>query len=215
MTPEQEIRAAAIQAAASFCAPIGYVQGGVIPNPEDLLFVADVFCGYIEDGWQRALEINATGAKDQDANAGRGTDDTAADVEKPSEPMDLLRDVELREQQPAGDAEVTFDPDPVTIPQAVPVATPEPAPTQAADTSANVIPIGGRGNGGQPQNETRLKIEKMRRKVAEQIVSEAQTAKAREHKDRLRERAEERGVSDFVMDIDGQLVAVGAYLASL
>lgn len=83
MTPEQEIRAAAISAAATFCAPIGGASNGHIPAPEDVLFVADVFYGYVQGGWEEALKVYATSEKQQAAPT--------------------VRNVELREGPPVED----------------------------------------------------------------------------------------------------------------
>lgn len=193
MTPEQEIRAAAVQAAASFCAPIGSA-GQSIPDMEDVLFVADVFKGYVENGWEAALQIYATSAKQQVSQSGQ--------------------DVELREQHPVQD---------VQLPQAeAPTQQPLTPSAPATDVvpeieppSADVIPIEARGVVTKKQVKSRTYLDKIKAKRAEGIAKMAKVAKTEEHKERLREDAQESGLLDFPVRINGQDIELGRYLASL
>jgi hypothetical protein len=207
VTPEQELRALAIQAAASHCAARDV-------SLEDVVFVADVFCGYIQDGAERALQIDAAGTRQVQLEPGMG------DTSPAEGPAPVVRDVELREERSVEDVPVSFDPDPVTVMRAVqdtesapvePSASgPEPNPP-----SADIIPLAARGSTTPQQSSARHKIEKLRREAANKILAEAKSAKALEHKRRLYEKAEEKGLCNLLLEIDGQTRELGPYLESL
>lgn len=195
MTPEQEIRAAAISAAATFCAPIGGASNGHIPAPEDVLFVADVFYGYVQGGWEEALKVYETSEKQQDAPA--------------------VRNVELRESPPPEDIllpELESPPTPPHPAETLPMAATPKAPERP---DADVIPLEARGAATKGQSKARLHVDKIRRQRAEQILNQARVAKAEEHKLRLIDEARDAGLHGFPVEINGQTQELGSYLASL
>ena len=204
MTPEQEIRAAATQAAATFCAPLG-------SSFDDLLFVAKVFEAQITEGPEAALRVYATGQP-------------SAVTQDAPEPEPAVKDVELREQEhPVGDIlMMSFDDDPPTIPRINPApqaASEAPAVAASAPVpepqTADVIPLAVRGTVDGKQDKARRKIEGMRHQRAQKLVQQAKTAKVPAHKERLRDEADEAGLTEFQIEIDGKLQVLGAYLASL
>lgn len=212
MTPEQEIRAVAIQAAGAFCAPISPVLGQQIPNLEDVLFVADVFAGYIEGGWENALRVNATDEKKQQG-----------DGEGPVQ-SGQVETVELREQaSPAGEFEVKFDPDPFpTLPAGhdeqtatEPASSATSAPEPTEERTADVIPLAARGKVDPVQATARRKIEKVRHDRAMSFLNQARTAKAPEHKNRIKDEVELNELSGVMLEIDGRVQSLGSYLAKL
>lgn len=195
MTPEQEIRAVAIQAAASFCAPISGVAARQIPNLDDVLFVADVFYGYVQGGWEEALRIDATSEKQQQESH--------------------VKSVELREQTPAQGTSPSR-PEPQPEPPAPVPPTPEPASTNEGETPiADIIPIEARGVVTKEQSSARRAVDRIKRKRAEKIVNEFKVAKVEEHRQRLREEAEESGLLGFLVTVNGRELELGSYLASL
>lgn len=204
MTPEQEIRAVAIQAAGAFCAPFSHVQNGVIPNPEDVLFVADVFYGYIQDGATEALRINATSDKS----------------DQPS-----IQSVQLREQAMQLASGSTASAPPAIPKQPVapkrpdastPPVAPEPPAKPRREDPANVIPMADRGTGSKKQEGFLNIVEKTRRGRAEALLKESAVAKTAQHKRKLIDQAHDAGVGDFVLDVgSGEMQQLGTYLASL
>ena len=212
MTPEQEIRAAALQAAATLCAHFTTVETQQIPGFVDIQFVSAVFEVQIAEGPEAALRLyeasQAPPAVTQDA----------------PEPEPAVKDVELREQEhPVGDIlMMSFDDDPPTIPRINPapqaaseapaVAASAPAPEPQ---TADVIPLAVRGTVDGKQDKARRKIEGMRHQRAQKLVQQAKTAKVPAHKERLRDEADEAGLTEFQIEIDGKLQVLGAYLASL
>ena len=195
MTPEQEIRAAAISAAATFCAPIGGASNGHIPAPEDVLFVADVFYGYVQGGWEEALKVYATSEKQQG--------------------VPTVRNVELRESPPVEDillSELESQPVPPHPAEILPAAD---AREEPEPRDADVIPMAARGVVTQEQSSARRAVDRIKRQRAMKIFNQAQVAKAAEHKQRLIEEAEDAGLHDFVLEIKGESLVLGSYLASL
>jgi type IV secretory pathway VirB10-like protein len=195
MTPEQEIRAAAISAAATFCAPIGGASNGHIPAPEDVLFVADVFYGYVQGGWEEALKVCATSEKQQ--------------------AMPTVRNVELRESPPMEDIllpELESPPTPPHPAETFPAAT---APKAPERRDADVIPLEARGVVTKEQSSARRAVDRIKRQRAMKIFNQAQVAKVAEHKQRLIEEAEDAGLQDFVLEVEGKPLVLGSYLASL
>lgn len=195
MTPEQEIRAAAISAAATFCAPIDGASNGHIPAPEDVLFVADVFYGYVQGGWEEALKVYATSEKQQ---------------ETPT-----MRNVELRESPPVEDILLPeLESQPVPPHPAETLPTP-PTSREPERREADIIPLEARGVVTKEQSSARRAVDRIKRQRAMKIFNQAQVAKAAEHKQRLIEEAEDAGLQDFVLEIKGESLVLGSYLASL
>lgn len=198
MTPEQELRAVAIQAAASLCAPVSPVDRQEIPQVENVLFVADVFQGYIQGGWKQAMAVYETAARKEEAEAA------------PEEPV---KDVELRER--AVEPDILAEEAAAELParEFVPSRETEgdPEPTQVAD----VIPMQARGVVTKEQSKASQYLNRIKRERAAGILKQASVAKTAEHKDRLRNEASEAGLDNFVMTINGVERSVGEYLASL
>lgn len=184
---EQQIRAAAIQASAALCAPITSVSGGEVASVTDVLFVADVFAGYIESGWAAALQIHDNGARQESAHP----------VVPPAEPP-----VRAVPDAPA------VQPEPVPA-EGKTESAPPPEPDSGKVIKAKF------GTGGSSQGEARSKIERIRKESADQILAQAKVAKVRAHKDRLIDEAETRGLEDFPVVIKGATMTLGAYLSSL
>lgn len=197
MTPEQEIRAAAVQAAATFCGPLK-------SSFEDVQYVAGIFAVHITDGPEAALRLH------------EASQPPAEPASAPEAPTTAVKNVELREERPVEDVEVFFEPDPLNVTQAAEedVDTAPEVPVLEGPP-ADVIPITARGAVPQAQNSARRKIEKMRHERAVKILNLAATAKAIEHKRRLADEAEEAGLFEYRMEIDGQVRELGPYLASL
>lgn len=187
MRPEQEVRAAAIQAAAAFCAPIGGVADRQIPSPEDVLFVADVFAAYIESGWEAALRVVSTSeeqsAAESAGNVGphRRTPEQTAASPKPH-------------------------PQPVTPESSLPT------PVQARQGGADVIPIEARGGVSGKQAKAAGVVRRIKRTRAEGILREFGAAKAEGHRNRLRKEAEESGLLDHPVTVGGREVKLGELL---
>lgn len=197
MTPEQTMRASAIAAAAAFCAPFSGVDDGKIPALEDVLFVADVFHGYIEGGWQEALGIYATGDKQQDAPKVH-----SVELREESTPVEDILLSEPEAQAPSG---------PPPHPSEAP-----PEEGQGEGPDADVIPIEVRGHVTKEQNRARRMVDKIRRDRAMKIFNQSRVAKSEEHKHRLLDEAEQAGLLDYVLRIEGQPpLELGAHLASL
>lgn len=182
---EQQIRAAAIQASAAFCAPLTHVNGGEVASVTNVLFVADVFAGYIEGGWTAALQIHDGGSQAGPADP----------VIPPVEPP--VRAVPDEPDPQPG----PVDENPDTSP------APEPDPGNVIEAKF--------GTGGNKQGAARSKIEKIRKDHADRILAQASVAKVRAHKDRLIGEAEDCGLEDFPVVIKGKTMTLGSYLASL
>lgn len=200
MTPDQEIRAEAIKAAAALCAPVSPVDDQQIPNVEDVLFVADVFKGYIDQGWEEALRLHSLSGTQQ----------------APS-----VRTVELREQQPVEDVplpeQVQTSPGPTSAPEPAVEPTPEPAIATKVpkESMADIIPIEARGTVTKEQGAARRMVDRIRYQRAEQLFKQAQVAKSEDHKQRLRDEMEGAGLANVVISIEGRKQELGQYLASL
>lgn len=235
MDEAQQVRAVAIQAAAAFCAPIGYVEGGTIHSPEDVLYVAGVFEEYVKGGWEAGLQASTLGIKNltnddenpvknqgnvedvelreqQQAPAGVTTG-PAEGPSDPQEPIDLLREVQQDEQRNAAarEAVVSFDADPVSITG----NTPQIAPVIGSGSAMEPAPSGamtGLGTVTSIQATARSKIERLRKGRAEQFANLARTAKVQEHKNRLRDDIAEADLLDYQLMIDGKLWKLKDYL---
>lgn len=182
MTADQRVRAVAIQSAAAFCAPATPI--------EDVLFAADVFAGYIEGGWQRALQVHSSGNTQEQPD---------------------VQSVELREQAtPEAPASHEEQPPKVDAP-----APPEQSPPSSVDEHAEVIPLAARGTVSKKQTEARRIIDRNRRERAKYFLNQAKVAKAQEHKMRLLDEVAEAQLDDFVMEIDGRMQKLGAYIRNL
>lgn len=196
MDREQEIRAAGIQAAAAFCAPISYVNDGQVPGIEDVLFVADVFASYIQGGWQTALQVHGEGRRE--------------------EPLPLVQDVELREtgtEPTAGPGEPHRPPSPISLAPATPS---EPEPSSELPTSiADIIPLEARGAPSKVQLGARRAIERGKAQRAERILAVARVAKTEEHRDRVLEDLKSSGLEGFEVEVNGVPQELGSYLPSL
>lgn len=189
MTPEQEIRAVAIKAAASFCAPFSDVRGQHIPNVEDVLFVADVFYGYVQGDWEEALKVSTTSDKQ----------------EQPAQ------DVELCEQHQVQDAHSSQP----TEADASPSSVKPPTPSEGDAPIADIIPIEARGAVTKRQTKAQAYFNKIKEERATKLLKLATVAKTEEHKERLREDAQEFGLVDFPVSVNGREMELGQYLASL
>ncbi|MFE0472482.1 hypothetical protein ACFW2V_12800 [Streptomyces sp. NPDC058947] len=194
MTPDQEIRAAAIKAASALCAPVSPVDDQQIPNVEDVLFVADVFKGYIEQGWEEALRIHNLG------NA---------------QPSDSVRDVELREQKSIEDVHLVEPAPPAESAAPAGPLLPTQGVKEQGETVADIIPIQARGTVTKEQSEARRAVDRVRRQRAEQIVNQARVAKTSEHKQNLLDQTEAAGLLDFPVEVEGGRQELGAFLQSL
>lgn len=183
LSADQRIRAAAMQSAAAFCDPSVKI--------EDVIFAADVFAGYIQGGWQRALQVYATG----DHNP---------------EPTQGPQDVELREQAspPSG------APAPPEVPASTPPAPPEPGPS-TPETTADVIPMSARGKVTEKQLAARVKVDRPRRQRAESFLRQGQSAKAEQHRELLMTDIEKAGLEDFVLEHKGEMRQLGEHLRIL
>ena len=171
MNPDQQIRAAAAQAAATLMAPVQ-------PLPADYVAVAEVVEAFIRDGKQAAFAICFT-----------------------EQPQEL----------PAAAPE-----------QAAPVAAPEPPPAPAAEPEpenrqpdAEVIPLAARGKTSVKQETASKIVRDTKRKRVDSIVAEASMAKVKAHKERLINDADDAGLSDYAIVIEGKPTTLGAYLESL
>lgn len=106
-------------------------------------------------------------------------------------------------------------------PQAGPVASPpprpepQPEPAPAAEPEAEVIPLAARGQVSSKQEGARRIIEKQRKARVDALVAQATVAKAKAHKQRILDEAEENRLTDYPIVINGEPITLGAYLASV
>lgn len=181
MTPEQEMRKAAISAAAAFCATRTVA-------PEEVIFAADVFARYIEEGSMAALQVVAMSVPQ----------------------VGVSQEAELRERgTPA--PPVAADPRPAPVLSAVPAQPPAPE----AESAADVISLAARESAPARHNPARERIERQRKDRADNILAKAQVAKLPEYRQQLIRDAEEHGLADFEVRVNGEPRALGAYLRSL
>lgn len=185
---DQQVRATAIQAAASFCAPLSDAASG-IPDVTDVLFVADVFAAYIEKGWEEALRVRCTS----------GTEDAHLQVVGESQSI-----------------AASSTPAPVTPGPEAPLAPPaQPEPEAVERRHADVIPLEARGVVRPEQSAARKKVDKVRREGAERVVKQARVAKTPEHLHRITTDAEDAGLLGVMLMVDGELRTVKSYLDEL
>lgn len=102
---------------------------------------------------------------------------------------------------------------PVASPPSQPEPQPEPAP--AAEPEAEVIPLAARGAVSSKQEGARRIIEKQRKARVDALVAQATVAKAKAHKQRILDEAEENRLTDYPIVINGEPITLGAYLASV
>lgn len=106
-------------------------------------------------------------------------------------------------------------------PQAGPVASPpsrpepQPEPAPAAEPEAEVIPLAARGQVSSKQEGARRIIEKQRKARVDALVAQATVAKAKAHKQRILDEAEENRLTDYPIVINGEPITLGAYLTSV
>lgn len=99
-------------------------------------------------------------------------------------------------------------------PEAAPVV--EEAPEgQHPERDADVIPLAARGTVQPKQEGARRIIEKHRKERVDSLIAQASVAKAKTHKRRLLDEAEENNLLDYAIVIDNEPTTVGAYLGSL
>lgn len=91
-------------------------------------------------------------------------------------------------------------------------AEPEPEPTER---DAEVIPLALRGKVPGKQEDARRFVEKRKKEKVDSILAEANVAKAKVHKQRLIDSADEASLSNYPVIIKGNATTLGAYLASL
>lgn len=80
---------------------------------------------------------------------------------------------------------------------------------------ADVIPLVARGQVSGKQEDARRIVEKHKRERVDSIVAQASVAKAKAHRQRLIDQAEESQLSGYPIIIEGKSITLGAYLASL
>ena len=170
MNHEQQIRAAAAQAAATLMAPVQ-------PLPADYVAVAEVVEAFIRDGKEAAFALCFAG----------------------------------QEQVPPAAAPEQVVPVAMEPPPA-PVIEQEPEDQQA---DAEVIPLAARGKTSAKQEVASKIVRDTKRKRVESIVAEAGMAKVKAHKERLINDADDAGLSDYAIIIEGKPTTLGAYLESL
>jgi hypothetical protein len=109
------------------------------------------------------------------------------------------------------------EPEPQVGPAVSPQPQPEPQsePAPAAEPEAEVIPLAARGAVSPKQEGARRIIEKQRKARVDALVAQATVAKAKAHKQRILDEAEENRLTDYPIVINGEPITLGAYLASV
>lgn len=182
---DQEIRAAAAQAAAVLMAPSA-------PSPADYVAVAEVVEAYIREGKNAAFALCAIPEEQP--------------VEIPARQATVVQAVASPVPAP-----VQYAP-PVPAPEPEVTAKPEIAEVRK---DADVISLPTRDAPSPKQNAARSIVERRRKERVDSIMAEASVAKVKAHKERLLGDAEDAGLSDFPVTVKGQNMTLGAYLASL
>jgi hypothetical protein len=111
---------------------------------------------------------------------------------------------------------------------ATPLVQPEPVAPASADAppegvqeeqvperDADVIPLAARGTVSAKQEGARRIIEKHRKERVDSLISQASVAKAKAHKQRILDDAEENDLMDYMIVVKGEPTTVRAYLGSL
>lgn len=171
---DQQIRAAAAQAAATLMAPMQ-------PSPADYVAVAEVVEAFIRDGKAAAFALTVP---------------VAEDAPHPMPEPEPVRQVVVEDIRPVQDAP----------PLEEPVAEPEP--------EGRVLQMVGRPVSPK-QQEARQLIERKKKDRVDAIVAEASVAKVKAHKERLLNDAEDAGLSNYPVVINGSAMTLGSYLGSL
>lgn len=175
---DQEIRAAAAQAAATLMAPMQ-------PSPADYVAVAEVVEAFIRDGKEAAFALTVPVAED-----------APPPMPEPVPDPEPVRQVVVEDIRPVQDAP----------PPEGPVAEPEP--------EGRVLQMVGRPVSPK-QQEARQLIERKKKDRVDAIVAEASVAKVKAHKERLLNDAEDAGLSNYPVVINGSAMTLGSYLGSL
>lgn len=170
---DQEIRAAAAQAAATLMAPMQ-------PSPADYVAVAEVVEAFIRNGKEAAFALTVPLPEDV----------PAAEPQPEPEPPAQVRHVVVEDIRPPQE----------------PIAEPKP--------EAQVIQMVGRA-ASPKQQEARQLIERKKKDRVDAIVAEASVAKVKAHKERLLSDAEDAGLSNYPVVINGSTMTLGSYLGSL
>lgn len=186
MNEDQAIRAAAVQAAATLMAPVQ-------PQPADFVAVAEVVEAYIREGKGAAFALCPA----------------PESVVTQPEPEPVYAPVSTM-PRPAPEV---FRPPVAAVPDQVDLVIEETEETEGAD--AEVIPLAARSSVSPKQEEARRIIERAKKERVDAIVAEASLAKAKGHKQRLADQAEDNGLADYPVVIKGQAMTLGAYLGSL
>lgn len=119
-------------------------------------------------------------------------------------------------QQEAASAAVEPQPAAMAAPVAlVPPSAPQQEEPEEEGQDADVIPLAARGTVSPKQEGARRIIEKHRKERVDSLIAQAGVAKAKAHKERLLNEAEENDLLDYAIVIDNTPTTVGAYLGSL
>jgi hypothetical protein len=185
VNPDQQIRAAAVQTVATLMA-----GSDPATPPADVIAAAVVVTAFIEHGADAALALCFPAAPETPtALVTPVPAPTSLSVAAPVAP------------KPSGHSPLGRPMENVELPD-------EPEPQQ----EATVIPLAARGETNPKQAQARRRIEEVRFTGAMSIYNEFQSAKALAHKNKLRDKAEDAGLLDFVLTIGDETKTLGAYL---
>lgn len=182
---DQEIRAAAAQAAATLMAPVQ-------PQPVDFVAVAEVVEAYIRNGKDAAFALCPAPVE-----AAPPAEPAYASVSTISQPAPAAV-----QQIPRAPVAAVPDADELVI-------------EETEEPGARVIPLAAHGAVSQKQAEARRIIERTKKERVDAIVAEAALAKAKGHKQRLADQVEDNGLADYPVLIEGETMTLGAYIGSL
>ncbi|MCP9209693.1 hypothetical protein [Streptomyces cucumeris] len=185
MTPEEEIRAVAIQAAAAFCAPSA-------SPPESVLRVAETFYVYVKHGQEEALRTYA------EAEAQR---EVATVASIPG----ATREVELREPVAVGES-----PGRPPTPALAPAPTEWHPPAEG-----EAMPSEALGKPSVQQVGARQRVDQVKRQRAKKILQEFKVARAVDHKQNLLDSMEDSGLADFVIEDGGARLPLKDHIARM
>jgi hypothetical protein len=162
----------------------------VTPHPEDFFAVADSIATFITGGSQEALSVALDGmARKRDA----ADQPAQAPLIEPAPPLAV--------------------PEPVV--DVVAEVTAEPPAVESA--GAKVLQFGSAQEPSVKQTAARLQIEKIRKERVTNLMNQASVAKAKIHKQKLVDEAEEAGLNEYTVVPPGakEPTTLGLYLASL
>jgi hypothetical protein len=114
-----------------------------------------------------------------------------------------------------GGAPPVPDPQPAPVIEPAPRAVPDPVAAEEPQQDAEVIPLAARAPVSQKQEGARRIIEKQRKTRVDSIMGQATVAKAKIHKQRLMDEAEENGLSEYMVVVNDKPITLGDYLGSL